>query len=105
MGDSPEHFGVVSCCSVFSIQELIPEPGIVAFAVPVFPGANWFDVSGFGPDGFDPILRRHARELGSVARREESLVLGYGRARSPQIEQRVAIIGSQVSTVVLHKPH
>lgn len=39
---------------------------------------------------------------GTVARREEGLLRGYGHARSPQIAQRVAITGSQVSTVVLH---
>ena len=37
----------------------------------------------------------------AVARREEGLPIGYGRARSLQIAQRVAITGSQVSTVVL----
>ncbi|WP_209428501.1 hypothetical protein, partial [Pararhodobacter sp. SW119] len=36
-----------------------------------------------------------------IARREEVLPTGYGRVRSPQIAQRVAITGSQVSTVVL----
>ena len=30
----------------FAIQELVAEPGIEAFAVPVLPGAAWFDVSG-----------------------------------------------------------
>jgi len=44
-------------------------------------------------------------ELGPVARREEGLPRGYGHARSPQIAQRVAITGSQVSTMVLHEPH
>jgi hypothetical protein len=42
------------------------------------------------------------RELDAVARREEGLLVVYGHARSPQIAQRVAITGSQVSTVVLH---
>src|SRR6056297_2506231 len=40
-------------------------------------------------------------ELLAIARREEGLPIGYGRARSLQIAQRVAITGSQVSTVVL----
>jgi len=44
-------------------------------------------------------------ELDAIARREEALFLGYGRLRSPQIAQRVAITGPQVSTVVLHEPH
>ena len=44
-------------------------------------------------------------KLDPVARREEAPVLGYGRARSLQIAQRVATTGSQVSTVVLHEPH
>jgi hypothetical protein len=45
------------------------------------------------------------RELLAVARREEALLRGYGHARSPQIAQRVAITGSQVSIVVLREPH
>ena len=40
-------------------------------------------------------------ELLAVARGEDGLPTGYGHARSPQIAQRVAITGSQVSTVVL----
>ena len=43
-----------------------------------------------------------AKILKAVARREEGLPTGYGHARSLQIAQRVAITGSQVSTVVLH---
>lgn len=37
----------------------------------------------------------------SMVRREEGLPIGYRRARSPRIAQRVAITGSQVSTVAL----
>ena len=44
-------------------------------------------------------------ELLAVARREEAPLRGYGHARSPEIAQRVAITGSQGSTVVLRKPH
>jgi len=48
-----------------------------------------------------PLQDRVRGQLRPVARREEGLPIGYGRARSPQIAQRVAITGSQVSTVVL----
>ena len=61
-----QDLGFAQAIEYFSIQELIPEPGIEAFAVPVFPGAAWFDVSGFGPDGFDPILHRLGNELWAV---------------------------------------
>src|SRR6056297_4328790 len=54
------------------------------------------DVVGIGPK-----IEVPGDEFAAVARREEGLPVGYGRARSPQIAQRVAITGSQVSTVVL----
>lgn len=44
-------------------------------------------------------------DLGSIARQEHAPLIGLGHARRPQIAQRVAITGSQVSTLVLHEPH
>jgi hypothetical protein len=50
---------------------------------------------------FVRVLVRPAAELASIARREEALLLGYGHLRSRHFAERVAITGSQVSTVVL----
>jgi len=60
-----------------------------------------------GPDGFcthgtDPSTHLLGNKFCAIARREEAPLRGSGRLRSPQIAQRVAITGSQVSTVVLH---
>ncbi len=56
----------------FTVQELIPESGVEAFAVSVLPGRAWFDVSRLRADGFNPILHGLSNELRTVARREEA---------------------------------
>ncbi len=68
-------------------------------------GLTWVDVVPFDAIVVRPLQDRAAGELCPVARREEELVRGNGHMWSRQIAQRVAISGSQVSTVVLHKPH
>ena len=64
----------------FAIQELVAEPGIEAFAVPVLPGAAWFDVSRFGPDRLDPILYSLRNEL-------RAAIGAYERRHAAQDEQ------------------
>ncbi len=89
----------------FAIQELVSEARVEAFTLSVLPGAARLDLCRFRANRLDPVLYGLSNELRAVARREEALFIGYGHARSPQIAQRVAITGSQVSTVVLHEPH
>ena len=41
-----QDLGLAQVVEDLAIQELVAEPGVEAFAVPVLPGAAWFDVSG-----------------------------------------------------------
>ena len=87
------------------VQAFIPQAAIEAFHEAVLHRLAWRDVMPFHTAIFLPFEHGVRRQLGAVARREEGLLRGYGRTRSLQIAQRVAITGSQVSTVVLHEPH
>jgi hypothetical protein len=48
-----------------TIQQLIPEPCVEAFAISVLPGRPRFDVSGIGPDGCNPVSDGLSNELGA----------------------------------------
>jgi hypothetical protein len=89
-----------------AVEDLLVEAFVAQAAVEAFDEGVLLRLSGIDVVPLDTVFLRPfqdclARELGAVARREEGLPIGYGRARSPQIAQRVAITGSQVSTVVL----
>src|SRR6056297_2066160 len=96
-----DDLGLADGVEDLAVEQFVPEPRVEALNVAVFPRRARLDVGGPGADRCDPVPDRGRDELGTVARREEGLPVGYGRARSPQIAQRVAITGSQVSTVVL----
>lgn len=44
-----EDLGFTQAVEDFAVHELVAEPGVEAFVVPVLPRAAWFDVSSFGP--------------------------------------------------------
>ena len=84
------------------VQELVAQAAVAALDEGILLGLARVDVMRGHPVLVGPLQDGAAGELRAVARREEELPIGYGHARSPQIAQRVAITGSQVSTVVLH---
>jgi hypothetical protein len=50
----------------FAVQELIPEPGVKAFAVSVLPWTTWSDVRGLRANGLDPILDGLSNKLWAI---------------------------------------
>jgi hypothetical protein len=50
----------------FTVQELVPQFRVEAFAVAVFPRAPWFDVSRFGSRAGEPLAQIPGHELGAV---------------------------------------
>jgi len=59
----------------FSIQELIAEPGVEAFAISVLPRGSWFYVVRLGTNCFDPVLYRLSNELWAVVGANERRAL------------------------------
>ena len=49
-----------------TIQQLIPEPCVEAFAISVLPGRPRLDVGGLGADGCNPVSDGLSNELGAV---------------------------------------
>ena len=86
------------------VQKLVPHSAVGTFDEAVLHGLARCDVVPLNLVLCAPLQDRVRGQFGAVALREPALLIGYGRARSPQIAQRMAITGSQVSTVVLHKP-
>jgi hypothetical protein len=56
----------------FAVQQFIPEAGIEAFAIAVFPRAARFDVGRFGTNGSDPVPYSLGNELRAIAPMEVS---------------------------------
>ena len=87
------------------VKAFIPKAAIEALDKAVLHRFPRRDVMPFDPTILLPFEDGVRGQLGPVARPEEALRRGYGHARSLQVAQRVAITGSQVSTVVLREPH
>ena len=68
-----------------TVQKLVAEPGVEAFAVSVLPGAARLDVGGLGANGFNPVLNRLSNELWAVVRAD----IGRHTAQDEQVAQGV----------------
>jgi len=61
-----QHLRLLQGVEDLAVEELIPQPGIEAFDVAVFPGTAGRDVGGLGPHRGDPRLHRLGDELRPV---------------------------------------
>ena len=97
--------GVVKRQKPVLVQALSPELPVERLDVGVvcrlpWPGEVERDVIDISPQVEIP-----GNEFAAIARREEGLSIGYGRARSLHIAQRVAITGSQGLNSGFARPH
>src|SRR5688572_13774341 len=51
-----QHFCFQQAGEALTIEELVPEPAVEAFAVGILPWAAGFDIEGFKPPPPDPVL-------------------------------------------------
>ncbi len=72
----------------FAVPQLIAEPGVEAFAIPVLPWAASFDVRGLCTDGFDPVLDGLNNELWAIARTDKR----RDAAQDEQVAQHINYI-------------
>ena len=96
------HPGVVHREEQVLVVARVAHPSLEALGEGVLHRLAWSDLAPVDPGRLRKSEDGRRGELRSVARREEGLLRGFGRLRSSQIAQRVAITGSQVATVVLH---
>ena len=59
---------LLQCVEDFTVQQFIAQLSIEAFAISILPRTSWFDVSGLGPHGSDPVSKSDSDELGAIVR-------------------------------------
>ena len=61
-----DDLGLLEGVEDLAVEQLVPEPGIEALAIAVFPRRSRFDVGGLRTDGGNPVADSFGDELGAV---------------------------------------
>ena len=86
--ESGDDTDFLQCVEDLSVEELVAEPGVERFDVPVLPGAAWFDEQGAHADFFKPLSDGLGRELGSVVR--------TNMRRRPTLDEEIGKYGQDI---------
>jgi hypothetical protein len=62
--ESGDDTNFLQCVEDLPVEQLVAEPGVERFDVPVLPGTAWFDEQGAHTDFHKPLSEGLGRELG-----------------------------------------
>ena len=83
-----DHANFLQCVEDLPVEQLVAEPGVERFYVPVLPGAAWFDEQGAHTDFLKPLSDGLGRELGPV--------VGTNVLRRPALDDEIGKYGQDI---------
>ena len=77
--------GLLQTVEDLTVEELVAQLAVEAFAIAIFPGASGFDVGGPGANSGNPVSQRNSNELRTVVGAD----MGRDAAQDKQVAERI----------------